>query len=86
MTALDDNAVRHLFDAQRGLGRQQLRQDAVVAGRQVLDDHQGHVALIAHGVQQLPQRFEPAGAGANAGDGETRRGDVSGIDFDGEIL
>jgi hypothetical protein len=62
--------VGHLDHRHRRVRRQQGRQGAVVLRRQVLHEDDGKAGIRGHPLQQLDERFEAAGRGANADDRE----------------
>ena len=72
MTRLQHRAVGRLLHAERGAPVQQFGQNAVMRRVQVLDDDIGSRVLAPDVAQQVVQRLEPPGRGADADDGEGR--------------
>ena len=67
---LDPHAFLGLHHGQRGLDGEQRHQRALVVGREVLDEDDGDVLRLAAGAQDLGERLEAAGRGADADDRE----------------
>ena len=67
---LDYCAVLDLDDRHGGGALEELRHDALVRRVQVLDDDEGHAACSGHVLQELIERLQPSGGGADAHDGE----------------
>ena len=72
MTRLQHRAVGRLLHAERGAPVQQFGQNAVMRRVQVLDDDISSRVLAPDVAQQVVQRLEPTGRGADADDGEGR--------------
>ena len=62
--------ILDLFDHHPGGPLQQFGHDAPVGGIEVLDDDEGHAAVVGHMAQKLLQGFQTAGGSANADDRE----------------
>ncbi len=67
---LDLPTVPHLLDGHRRGALEQLDERPAVGWVEVLDDDEGHPALLRHLPEELLERLEPAGGGADAHDGE----------------
>ena len=70
VAGLDPHAFLGLHHGQRGLHGEQRHQRALVVGREVLDEDDGEVLRVAAGAQDLGERLEAAGRGADADDRE----------------
>ena len=78
MVRLDPDGTLDLRDRHRGGALEQLREEALVLGGKVQDDHEGHAALRGHCRKELLQRREAAGRAAQSHHGqhaEAARGD-----------
>jgi len=73
LPGLDDHSVRRLEHGHRGMPAQQVHQHAFVLGRQVLHEHEGHVGVGGHAVEEPAEGLQPACGGADADD-QRRRG------------
>ena len=67
---LDLHPVPDLENLHPGGALEQFGHDPLVGRVQVLDDDKGHAALFRHMPQELLQRLQPAGGGADADNGE----------------
>ena len=67
---LDPHPVPDLEDLHGGGALEQFGHDPLVGRVQVLDDDKGHAASFRHMPQELLQRLQPAGGGADADNGE----------------
>ena len=56
-------------DAHGGFACEQLRENAVMGGVQVLDEDEGHACVGWKMTQKVGQRFDTAGGGANRDNG-----------------
>ena len=65
---LDLHPVPDLRDLHRGEALEQLGHDPLVRRVQVLDDDEGQAAAVRHVPEELLQRLQPAGRGADADD------------------
>ena len=70
VVGLDRRVPSDLGDRQAASLRQQVGQDALVAGVQVLHQHEGHAGVRRQRSEKLPERVQPAGGGPHADDGE----------------
>ena len=70
VVGLDRRVPSDLGDRQAASLRQQVGQDALVAGVQVLHQHEGHAGVGRQRSEKLPERVQPAGGGPHADDGE----------------
>jgi hypothetical protein len=61
-------ALGHLDDRQRRLRGEQGGERALVLRREVLHEHDGHVDVRGQMLEQLRERLEAAGRGANPDD------------------
>jgi hypothetical protein len=61
MIRLHAHSVLHLRHLHRRFFRQQFRQETLVLGVQVLDDHEGHPGIRRQVPQQVCKRFDPSG-------------------------
>jgi hypothetical protein len=66
----DSHPVPDLENLHAGGALQQFGHDPLVGRVQVLDDDKCHAAFFRHMPQELPQRLQPAGGGADADDGK----------------
>ncbi len=69
----DGRFVDHLGDRHVRLAGQQLGQQAGVLGIEVLDEDVGHAGVVGQVLEELGERFEAAGRGADADDGADTR-------------
>ena len=67
---LDPHPVLDLEYLHPGGALEQFGHDPLVGRVQVLDDDKGHAAVFGHMPQELLQRLQPAGRGADADDGK----------------
>ena len=67
---LDQGAILDLDDFHAGGALEQFGHDAFVRRVQMLDDDKRHAAVLRHMSEKMLQRFESAGGGADADDGE----------------
>ena len=73
---LDPHPVPDLKNLHRGGALEQFGHDPLVGRVQVLDDDKGHAAIFGHMPQELFQRLQPAGGGADA---DNRKKEFSGL-------
>ena len=66
VVGLDLQPVLGLRDRHGRRALQQLDQHALVRGVEVLDDDEGHAAVLGHAAEELLERLQPAGRGADA--------------------
>ena len=70
VVGLDRRVPPDLGDRQAAALRQQVGQDALVAGVQVLHQHEGHAGVRRQRSEKLPEGLQPAGGSPRADDGE----------------
>ena len=70
MVGLHPQAVSGFAHRHGGVFGKQLGCQTDVGGVQVLHHHKGHAAVRGHGFEEMPDGFEPAGRGANAGNAQ----------------
>ena len=82
VVGLDQHAVLDELDRQLGVAPEQLVHQALEVRRQVLDDDERHLGVGREVVEEVLERFESAGGGADAdheGRGLGGRADLRGI-------